>query len=262
MTRVGEDHILIEGNTMITTVRGLLAATALVGAFAAAPAFAQEAPAGDLTVTGSVALVTDYRFRGVSQTNGDPAVQGTIEVGHSSGLYAGVFSSSISGGDVHGSQEVNLYAGYSREVIPGLTADLGLNYYAFPGGHVGKADFFEPYASLSTTYGPAKVKVGLNYAWNQDALGNDDNIYAYSNVDVAVPNTPLTLSAHAGYRDGNLAAPVYAGPQKNHGWDYSAGVSATVLGKVTVGVKYVGVEGPVVSRLTDDQVVGTLSVAF
>jgi uncharacterized protein (TIGR02001 family) len=247
---------------MITTVRGLLAATALVGALAAAPAFAEEAPASDITVTGSVALVSDYRFRGVSQSAGDPAVQGSINVNHSSGVYAGVWSSSISGGAVYGTQEVDLYAGYTKEVASGLTADVGLLYYAYPGGHFGTAEFFEPYASLSTTYGPAKVKVGVNYAWDQDAIGNDDNIYAYGNVDIAVPSTPLTLSAHAGYQDGNLAAPFLAGSTKRHGWDYSVGASATVLGRVTLGVQYVGVEGPVVNRLTDDQVVGTLSVAF
>jgi uncharacterized protein (TIGR02001 family) len=247
---------------MTNTIRGLLAASALAGAFVAAPAFAADAPKGDLTVSGSVALVTDYRFRGVSQTNGDAAVQGSINLNHSSGAYVGVWSSSISGGAVYGNQEVDIYGGYTKEVTPGVTADVGLLYYAYPGGHVGKAEFFEPYASLSTTYGPAKIKLGVNYAWDQAAIGNDDNIYVYSNVDVAVPSTPLTLSAHAGYQDGNLSAPALTGAKKRHGWDYSVGASATVLGKVTLGVAYVGVEGPVVNRFTDDQVVGTLSVAF
>lgn len=247
---------------MITTVRGLLAATALVGAVAAAPAFAQEAPAGDLTVTGSVALVSDYRFRGVSQSAGDPAVQGSVTLNHSSGLYAGVWSSSISRGPVFGSQEVDLYGGFTKEIVSGVTVDAGLRYYAYPGGRVGKAEFFEPYASVSKTYGPARIELGVNYAWDQDALGNDDNIYVYSNADFAIPSTPLTLSAHAGYQDGVRAAPFAAGGAKRHGWDYSVGASATVLGKLTLGVQYVGAEGRVVNRLTDDQVVGTLSVAF
>jgi conserved hypothetical protein, proteobacterial len=251
---------------MTNTFRALLAATAFAGAFAAAPAFADEAPASDITVTGNVALVSDYRFRGLSLSNGDPAIQGGITVTHSSGLYVGTWASSIT--DVFGyagntgNTEVDLFAGYSREVTPGLTADVGLLYYAYPGGHFGKAEFFEPYASLSTTYGPAKVKVGVNYAWKQDATNNDDNIYVYSNVDVAIPSTPLTVSGHVGYTDGPLALPYFTTTYKTHGWDYSAGVSATVLGKVTVGVSYVGVEGPVINRYSDDQVVGTLSVAF
>lgn len=270
----GDEDISNEDLSMIISVRSLLAATALAGAFAAAPAFADEAPKSDVTITGSVALVSDYRFRGVSQSNGDPAIQGSINVNHSSGLYAGFWSSSISGGAVYGSQELDLYAGYTREVLPGLTADVGLLYYAYPSGHVGKAEFFEPYASVSTTYGPAKLKLGANYAWDQKAIQNpgnrkDDNIYVYSNLDVAVPSTPLTVSGHVGYQDGSLSGPAVANaalgtavPYKRHGWDYSVGASATVLGKVTLGVSYVGVEGPVVNRLTDNQVVGTLSVAF
>jgi uncharacterized protein (TIGR02001 family) len=247
---------------MTNTIRGLIAASALAGAFVAAPAFAEDAPQGDLTVSGTVALVSDYRFRGLSLTNGDPALQGSINVNHASGLYAGLWGSSISGGAVNGNQEVQVYGGYTREVTSGLTADVGLAYYAFPGGHVGKAEFFEPYASLSTTYGPAKVKLGVNYAWDQDAIGSNDNIYVYSNVDVAVPTTPLTVSAHVGYSDGAVPLPALPLARKNHRWDYSVGASATVLGRLTLGVAYVGVEGPVVNRFSDDQVVGTLSVAF
>lgn len=257
-----EGEIKVRDTFMQITVRGIIAVAALSGAFVAVPAFAEDAPAGDLTVTGTVALVSDYRFRGVSQTGGDPAIQGSINLNHSSGLYVGAWSSSISGGAVYGSQELDLYAGITREIASGVTADAGLLYYAYPSGHVGKAEFFEPYASVSTTYGPAKIKLGVNYAWDQAAIGNDDNIYAYGNVDFGIPSTPLTLSAHAGYQDGNLSGPFLAGSTKRHGWDYSVGASATVLGKVTLGVSYVGIEGPVVNRLTDDQVVGTLSVAF
>jgi len=251
---------------MTVTVRSLVAAAALAAAFAAAPAFAEDAPKGDLTVTGSVALVSDYRFRGVSLSNGDPAVQGGITLTHSSGVYAGAWSSSITNAVGYagntGTQELDLFAGVSREVAPGFTADAGLLYYAYPNGHFGKAEFFEPYASVSTTYGPAKVKLGVNYAWKQTAINKDDNLYVYSNVDVAVPTTPVTLSAHVGYTDGPLSVPYAFTATKKHGWDYSAGASVTVLGKVTLGVSYVGVEGPVVNRYSDDQVVGTLSVAF
>jgi uncharacterized protein (TIGR02001 family) len=251
---------------MTTTFRSLLAATALAGAFIAAPAFADEAPASDLTISGNVALVTDYRFRGLSLSGGDPAVQGGITLTHSSGLYAGTWASSIIdtvgyAGNT-GTMELDLFAGYSREVVPGLTADVGLLYYAYPGGKVGKAEFFEPYASLSTTYGPAKFKLGVNYAWSQDAINNDDNLYVYTNVDIAVPSTPLTVSGHVGYTDGPLALPYFTTTTKEHGFDYSVGVSATVLGKLTLGVSYVGVEGPVINGYSDDQIVGTLSVAF
>jgi len=61
---------------MLTSVRSLLAATALAGAFAATPALADDEPTPDFTVTGNVTGVTDYRFRGVGLSGGDMAIQG------------------------------------------------------------------------------------------------------------------------------------------------------------------------------------------
>ena len=84
---------------MLTSVRSLMAASALAGAlFTAAPAMAQDEES-DITVTGSAAVVSDYRFGGVSLSNGDPAVQAAITVGHSSGFYVGTWGSSIYAGD-------------------------------------------------------------------------------------------------------------------------------------------------------------------
>jgi len=253
---------------MLTSIRSLLAATALAGAFAASvPAMAQETdPPKDVTITGNVALVTDYRFRGVSQTAGDPAVQGGLTVTHSSGLYASVWSSNVNfsniGADkIYGGQELDLVAGWSGSIGSGVTADVGLTYYAYPGGHVGNAEFFEPYASLSTTAGPAKFKLGVNYAWKQDALVGDDNLYIFSSVDVGVPNTPITLSGKVGYQDGPLAADFFVGP-KMKTWDWSIGASMTVFGKGSLGVSYIGNGAKSVKGLTDDAVVGTLSFSF
>ena len=221
-----------------------------------------------ITVSGSVALVSDYRFRGVSQSGGDPAVQGGLTVTHESGVYASVWSSSISfdklgAGAVYGSQEVDLSAGWSREVASGLTADVGLTFYAYPGGHVGKANYFEGYGSLATTYGPARVKLGVNYAWPQDGLGGAHNVYAFASADAAIPATPVTVSARLGYQDGPLAAGwVASGGAQRHGWDWSLGASATVLGRLTFGASYVGASGRSLSGITDDTVVGSLTLAF
>lgn len=244
----------------------LAAAAALFGPHAAG---AQDIPEpAALTVSGNVALVSDYRFRGVSQSGGDPAVQGGITLTHESGLYVGAWSSSIAldkpgAGAIHGSQELDLTAGYSREIASGLVADAGLAYYAYPGGHVGKAEFVEPYASLSTTYGPARLKLGANYAWAQGGLGGHDNLYVYVSADASVPTTPLTVTARAGYQDGPLSgAWVASGGARRHGWDWSLGASATVLGRLTLGVSYVGLSGPVLPGVTDDKLVGTLSVSF
>ena len=75
---------------MRTSIKALLASTLLAAGLAATPAFAQEeTAASDITITGNVAAVTDYRFRGLSLSGGDFAIQGSIGVSHSSALSVG-----------------------------------------------------------------------------------------------------------------------------------------------------------------------------
>jgi uncharacterized protein (TIGR02001 family) len=98
-----------------------------------APAFAQgetTEAAGPISVTGGVALVSDYRFRGVSLSGKDFAVQPYLTVSHESGLYVGAWGSNISendGNDV----ELDLYAGFSGG--DEITYDIGATYYVYPG---------------------------------------------------------------------------------------------------------------------------------
>ncbi|WP_404480588.1 TorF family putative porin [Novosphingobium sp. BL-52-GroH] len=254
---------------MLLSVRGAIAATLLAGtALSAAPAFAQDAEApAEITVTGSAAVTSDYRFRGVSQSGGDIAIQGGITVSHASGFYVGTWGSSIDLGSLYGSTELDLFGGWTGEVSSGLTADVGLLYYAYPNGSGGDSEFFEPYASVSGQAGPAKIKVGATYAWKQSALpnfydgGKDDNLYIYSNVDVAIPNTPLTVSGHVGYTDGVLAPCYYCNADKT-GVDWSIGASGTIYGPLSLSVSYIGVTGPSVDSYTDDTVVATLTASF
>jgi uncharacterized protein (TIGR02001 family) len=254
---------------MLLSVRGVVAASLLAGtALSATSAFAQDAEAPkEITITGSAALTSDYRFRGVSQSAGDIAIQGGITVSHASGFYIATWGSSIDLGSTYGSTELDIFGGWTGEVTPGLTLDAGLLYYAYPNGHVGSAEFFEPYASVSGQVGPAKVKVGANYAWKQTALPNfagtakHDNLYVYSNVDIGIPNTPLTVSGHVGYTDGALAPCYYCNADKT-GIDWSIGASATVYGPLSVSLSYVGVSGPSIDSYTDDTVVATLTAAF
>jgi uncharacterized protein (TIGR02001 family) len=254
---------------MLTSVRSLLAASMLAGSvLAATPAFAQDepaadpAPASEFTVTGNVALVTDYRFRGVSLSGGDPAVQGGVTLNHSSGFYVGAWSSSIDGGPLYGEQELDLFGGWTGDVASGVTVDVGLLKYVYLTNDVGPADYWEPYASVATQLGPVHAKLGVAYAWDQDSLGSDDNLYVYSNLDIGVPNTPITVSGHLGYTDGVLAPPLLAGLSDDTGFDWSLGGSVTVLKNVSLGVSYVGVEGPSINGFTDDTVVATLTLTI
>jgi uncharacterized protein (TIGR02001 family) len=208
--------------------------------------------------------VTDYRFRGVSLSGGDPAIQGGVTVSHTSGVYAGTWASSIDDGgtDIFGDAEVDLFGGWSGSVAEGVGLDVGLLYYAYPGNAKGvDAEFFEPYATLSGQLGPVQAKLGVNYAWDQKAIAGD-NLYIHSELSSGIPTTPVTVSAHLGYTNGSLAPTLLAGPSDDSAFDWSVGASATVLGKLTLGVSYVGVEGPSFKEITDDTLVVSLGASF
>lgn len=224
---------------------------------AAAPAFAQDdtatAPPKPFTVTGGATLTSDYRFRGVTQTDGRAAAQGTLNVNSAIGFYVGTWASTIDGRDGktpalygYGTEEVDLYGGFTKS-FKGLGVDVGLLYYLYPGGFKNvNTDFFEPYASVTYTIGPVAAKAGAAYAWGgQDGLkgfdvkgGNDDNIYLYGEASVGVPTTPLTIKGHVGYSSGSLGSLNIPGSNDNNYLDWSATAEA-VGGPFKVGVSYV-----------------------
>ena len=218
----------------------------------ATPAFAQEESTSPITVSGSVGLVSDYRFRGVSQTDEEMAIQGGITATHESGAYAGTWASNLSGWGTFGgaNMELDLFAGYAIPVASGTTLDVGLTWYMYPGGF-SDTDFAEPYAKLSTTVGPAKFLAGVAYAPKQQALGNysntpysrgqkQDNLYLWGDVSGGVPNTPVSLKAHLGYSEGNPGLGPNGTSLSPTGeyldWMLGADVA---LGPLTLGVAYV-----------------------
>jgi len=217
----------------------------------AAPAMAQDAsetePAPAITITGSVSATTDYRFRGLSQSNKDFAAQSSININHESGLYGGTWVSTLDDQTSlpgYGDVEVDLYAGYTKTLDTGLGFDVGMLYYFYAdapnkiGGADNDTDFFEPYASVNYTLGPVNVKVGGNYAWNgQSGLGGDDSLYLYSNVGVSVPNTPIKLLGHVGRSKGSLGA-FNLDPDDDTYLDWSLGAEVSQKG-FTLGVSYV-----------------------
>ncbi|RVQ66494.1 hypothetical protein EKN06_10770 [Croceicoccus ponticola] len=244
---------------MTISFRSLFAATILAGtALTAAPAMAQDS---DLTVSANVAYTTDYRFRGVSLSGGDFALQGGMDVAHASGFYVGTWASSLEEDGGYGSTEVDIYGGWSGALTESLSVDVGLLYYLYPDAPDGDYDYLEPYASVTGAVGPAEVTVGVAYAWEQDSLGGDDNLYVYTDLGFGIPETPVSFSAHLGYTDGVLAPPLLAGSNDETGFDWSLGASVSAMG-LELGVAYVGVEGPSIDGFTDDTIVATLSASF
>ncbi|MBT0666770.1 hypothetical protein HT136_00100 [Novosphingobium profundi] len=195
------------------------AACLALSCFAAAnPAAAQDDK--EFTVSGEATLTTDYRYRGVSMTDKEMAIQGGITVTHASGVYAGVWASNLAGWGTFGGSntELDLSAGYSTEVSSGITVDAGLTWIMYPGG-LDTTDFAELHLSMSGDVGPVSVTTGVNYAPKQEALGTwyysgfsdgyddpgdkSDNVYLYGDLSAGIPDTPLTLNAHLGYSNGN-----------------------------------------------------------
>lgn len=214
---------------------------------AAMPAFAQDtaAPAAspsDFTINGTATLVTDYRFRGVSQSNNRFAIQGGLTVSHATGFYASVWGSSIDDYIANGGNtELDLIGGW-KHTFMGTTLDVGALYYYYPGSHGANTDFIEPYASLSHTLGPVTGKVTVNYAPKQKAIGivtpsgfkKEDNVYLAGDLSAAIPKTPLSVTAHLGHTFG----PSYLVPVGNEYTDWGVGVSYAYK-NLSIGVNYV-----------------------
>lgn len=207
-------------------------ALATVLAASASAALAQDEPKPAVTITGSAALVSDYRFRGASQSNENIAVQGSINLNHESGFYVGTWASSIELAG-YGGTEVDLYGGWKKD-FSGTMFDIGALYYYYPGGASGAdTDFVEFYASLSHTFGPIGTKLGVAYAPKQNGIGDESNLYTYGDLTAALPNTPITLKAHLGYSKGDS----FLGGGDDY-IDYSVGADF-VWKNLTLGVAYV-----------------------
>lgn len=243
-----------------------LSALAISAGFAA-PAAAAEL-GGGFSVNGSATVVSDYRFRGISQTNKKFAVQGGITVSHESGFYAGVWGSSIDEYVAAASdQEIDLIGGY-RKTFGGTTVDVGFIYYYYPGAEEFlpgySSDFFEPYVAVSHTFGPVTGKISAAYAPKQSALsvgnGKEDNLYIAGDLSAAIPNTPVSITGHIGHTFG----PSWLVPVGDEYTDWSVGASYTT-GPVTIGISYVDTDTvfvPFTKDVAKGGVVGSVGVSF
>ena len=173
----------------------------LIGA-ACGPALAQTAPPSPVTVGGGATITSDYRFRGISLSDRDPAVQATATIGTLSGVHGGVWASTVAGYTARGADaEVDLYAGYRRP-LGSATIDAGLLYVAFPGGAGAAGDRVEPYVTVTQSLGPISGKIGVDATWKQSTLAvagrSRGDVYGYGELSAGIPTTPVTLTAHLG----------------------------------------------------------------
>jgi len=165
----------------------------------ALPAFADE-PAPD-PLSFNVGVVSEYRYRGISQSRLKPALQGGIDYADPSGFYVGTWASTIkwikdAGGD--GQVEIDLYGGYKTEVSKGLTLDVGVLQYAYPSNKLHpSANTFELYGALS--FGPVTAKYSHS-ATNLFGFADSKNSGYFdvtANFDLG---DGMTLSPHVGHQ--------------------------------------------------------------
>ena len=201
------------------TIQKTAIALAASGLFATA-AYAQSAPAAApevSPVTANVTVTNDYRYRGITQTNYMPAIQGGFDYAHESGLYIGNWNSNISwisdaasqGGanNVSAPIEMDFYAGFKKELIgEGFASDLGVLQYYYPTTGLPSSatnpNTTEIYAAQNYTLGPVTGFVKFSYAvTNTFGFANSSGSYypdLTANYDTGVWG--LALNGHVGYQ--------------------------------------------------------------
>jgi len=163
---------------------------------------AQETPAPEHQVSYNAALTSEYRYRGLSQTHFDPALQGGADYTHTpTGLYVGTWLSTIKwtkdlGGD--GDVEVDLYAGKRGQITDAISYDVGGLYYWYPSNDLNpNANTFELYGQVG--FGPAYLKYSHS---TSNLFGTPDSKQSgYLDLGANVPVTAvegLVLNLHVG----------------------------------------------------------------
>lgn len=231
-------------NASIEARRAVLAAAAMLAISGAAQAQATdtvapaEPSAAASPVTFNAAITSDYRYRGISQTRLQPALQGGLDYVHATGWYVGAWGSSVkfakdAGGD--GDVEIDLYAGKRGEFAPGLAYDVGVLRYLYPDNGLGQVAGFvnanttEVYAQLG--FGPAYIKYSHATTNLFGFVDSDGSGYLDIGANLDAGHG-VTVQLHAGRQrvDNNPAADYT---------DWKIGASRS-FALATVAVAYVG----------------------
>jgi uncharacterized protein (TIGR02001 family) len=157
-----------------------VAAALAVPGLAAAQTAPAAAPAPS-PLTGNMALYSDYRFRGISQTYLGPAIQGGFDYGHPSGFYVGNWNSSVSSLVYTGGSgiEMDFYGGWKKS-FGDIGLDLGFIYYYYP-----KAAFTNAYSSGTGEFDNQELYVGVSWKWLSAKLNYGLSDYFGLNSDQA-----------------------------------------------------------------------------
>lgn len=215
-----------------------LSVLAALPALYASPVLAEEAAASPHTFTGNVGFVSDYRYRGMSQTEKKVALQGGFDYSHESGLYAGTWASNVSWFDAwnpssQSSLEWDFYGGYKMPVGP-VTLDMGLLQYYYPGSQVDgvvSPNTLEAYLGASWEFLTFKYSYSFSNLFGVSDSKGSQYFDLSASYDVGAG---FIVGAHFGRQ--HVA---------NNSWasynDWKIGVTKEVLG-VNVGLSYIGTD--------------------
>jgi len=233
-------------------MKKILLSAACAAAFGAAPALAQDGGESPWGISGTFGVVSDYLFRGISQTQGDAAIQASFTVSHDSGFYGTVWGSNVDFGD-ETDFELDFTLGYGGAINDSTTFDVNVTYYAYPNEPNG-ADYgyFELIGGITHDLGNG-LSLGAKIAYTPENFGDTGTAYAVSgNATYAVAEW-LSVSANLGYQalDDNFYA--------ESGYIYYD-VGATVYyGILGLDIRYVATDSDVVN---DDKIVGSAIFTF
>jgi uncharacterized protein (TIGR02001 family) len=164
----------------------------------------------------NVALTTNYMYRGISQSDEQPAISGGFDWGYTTGgfadIYAGIWASSLDLQDGDTGIEIDYYGGIAGEFTNGISWDVGGLYYQYPGTNAdvaGDFDFFEVYSNLGYTFAsvPLEPSLGFGVAYSPDFFGETgDGVYLSGSLDLSLP-MGFGLSFLVGNQDVDGSAP-------------------------------------------------------
>ena len=176
-------------------------------------------------ISANVALTSDYRFRGISQSDESAAIQGGFDAEFGPGFYIGTWGSSVdfdSNEGYDGSLELDYYAGWSSAIgDTDFGIDVGYIYYDYPGDNGDEGDYGEVYVSGSWK----DISLSVNYS--DDYYGGTGKFYYYAaDYSIGLFDTGVTVDFHVGYNDFDKAGEFLSNDQDQYtDWSVALGYS-------------------------------------
>lgn len=212
-------------------------------------------------ISGNVALVTDYAFRGVSQTDEQIAIQGGFDYEHESGFYIGTWASNVDsnfvGNSVDPQIELDVYAGYGMELGNGIGLDFGVLQYFYPGGDFGPGASPSDAETTEIYFGASfnEFSAQLSYSNELAFIASTESAWYLSAGYETTLMQDIGLSINIGHSFGDAYDVGAGAPPGEFGLpdsytDWNVGVSKSVAG-VDLGLTYVDSDGDDVNMFGD-----------